>query len=124
MRRLPQLAAAVAAGMRARAETAFTSQLPPVVNDPTLAQQAREAVAHALGSGAVVADPPMGRASDDFAWLLERTPGVFLLLGVRHPSWERPRPPHTPAFDLDEDALPFGVAALAGVALRYLNGGD
>jgi amidohydrolase len=124
VQRLPELAAGVAAGMRARAETAFPLQVPPVVNDPALARLARDAVAHALGPAAVVADPPPGLASDDVAWLLERVPGVFLLLGVRHPAWERPRPPHTPSFDVDEDALPVGVAALAAVALRYLSGGD
>jgi hypothetical protein len=44
-------------------------------------------------------------------------------LGVHHPAWERPRPPHTPTFDVDEAALPVGVAALAAVVLGSLRGG-
>jgi len=47
-------------------------------------------------------------------------PGAFMYLGVRDRSWKSPRPVHTSTFDLNEDALPIGVAALSQTALRFL----
>jgi metal-dependent amidase/aminoacylase/carboxypeptidase family protein len=44
----------------------------------------------------------------------------MLRLGVRSPGWSEPRPVHTPRFELDEAALPVGVAAMTSVALEYL----
>jgi len=57
---------------------------------------------------------------EDFAFLLERVPGAMYRLGVRHPDWTEVRSLHTANFDLDESALPLGVATLASTALHYL----
>jgi metal-dependent amidase/aminoacylase/carboxypeptidase family protein len=46
----------------------------------------------------------------------------MLSLGVRAPGWEEPRPVHTPRFDVDESALPVGVACMASVAMEFLGG--
>lgn len=39
---------------------------------------------------------------------------------VRAPGWGEPRPVHTARFDLDESALPVGVACMAAAALTFL----
>ena len=36
------------------------------------------------------------------------------------PDWAEPRPAHPARFDLDESALPVGVACLASIALEFL----
>jgi hippurate hydrolase len=59
--------------------------------------------------------------AEDWAWILERVPGCMFVLGVRDPSWETARPIHSPRFALDERALPYGVAAMTAVALRFLS---
>jgi amidohydrolase len=120
-RRLEETAAGIAAAMRASAHVEFHMHYPPTVNDAAMAELLSGAGRTALGPGAVgVADPVM--AAEDFSFVLERVPGAMLSLGVRAPEWEEPRPVHTPRFDVDESALPVGVACMASVAMEFLAG--
>jgi amidohydrolase len=122
-RRIGELATSVAAGMRASATLTFTTRCPPVVNGPAMAALAAAAFRGVTGTARIIPPAVAIMVAEDFAYVLERVPGATFLLGVRAPTWEHPKPLHTAAFDLDEDALPVGVAALVAVALRVLNGG-
>jgi hippurate hydrolase len=53
--------------------------------------------------------------SEDFSFYLQNTPGCFVRLGARRYDWE-PIPLHSPAFDIDEDALSIGACFLDRVA--------
>jgi amidohydrolase len=58
---------------------------------------------------------------EDFSAVLARVPGNFFFLGTR--SDERSGyPHHNPHFDIDERALPSGVAILCDAAMRCLRG--
>ena len=49
-------------------------------------------------------------------------PSVFFRLGVGNEERGLVHPVHSSRFDIDEAALPLGVAALARIAMDYLNG--
>ena len=118
-RRLEETAAGVAAAMRATAGVTFHMHYPPTVNDPAMAELLSGAGRTALGAAAVgVAEPIM--AAEDFSFVLQRVPGAMLSLGVRAPEWGEPRPVHTARFDVDESALPVGVACMASAAMEFL----
>jgi amidohydrolase len=120
-RRLQETATGVAAAMRASARVTFHMHYPPTVNDPAMAELLSGAGRSALGAEAVgVVEPVM--AAEDFSFVLERVPGAMLSLGVRAPGWDEPRPVHTARFDVDESALPVGVACMASVAMEFLAG--
>jgi amidohydrolase len=117
--RLVETAAGVAAALCARATVEFHMHYPPTVNDAAMTELLSGAGRSALGPEAVgVGEPVM--AAEDFAFVLERVPGAMLTLGVRAPEWDEPRPVHTPRFDVDESALPVGVACMASVAVEFL----
>jgi amidohydrolase len=119
-RRLEETAAGVATAMRAQAEVQFHMQYPPTVNDAAMAELLSGAGRTVLGPEAVgVVEPVM--AAEDFSFVLERVPGAMLSLGVRAPEWEAPRPVHTATFDVDESALPVGVACMASAAMEFLS---
>jgi amidohydrolase len=118
-RRTVETAGGVAAAMRATAGVTFHMRYPPAVNDPAMAELLSGAGRTALGPESVgVVEPVM--AAEDFSFVLERVPGAMLSLGVRAPGWEAPRPVHTARFDVDESALPVGVACMASAALEFL----
>lgn len=118
-RRLAETAQGIARAMRATARVDFEMRYPPTVNDAAMAELAAGALRRVLGAEHVRdADPNF--AAEDFSFVLQRVPGAALMLGVRHPSWEEPKPVHTPRFVLDEDAIPVGVASMAAVALEFL----
>lgn len=92
---------------------------PVTNNDARVAETIRAAAREALGAERVV-DLPFDTWAEDFGYMTARVPGAMFWLGVTsprlpHPVW------HSPLFDLDEDALPVGAAALAASALRLLD---
>jgi amidohydrolase len=89
---------------------------PPVVNDTTATNTARDAVAHILGADNV---QPFDRmmAAEDFAILAREAPGCFFWLGA---ALQPAREHHHPDFDIDETALARGAASLAACAISAL----
>ena len=67
--------------------------------------------------------PIMG--AEDFAYVLERTPGAMFFLGVaaEGEDFSACCGIHSPRMVVDEGALPRGTALLAGCALRFLERG-
>ncbi len=59
---------------------------------------------------------------EDFAYFARQVPSVYFWLGVAPPGAAEPHPVHSPFFEADEAALPTGAAALAAIALDYLDG--
>lgn len=57
---------------------------------------------------------------EDFAFYSEQVPSAMFRLGVSNGQSETQFPLHHPRFDLDEEALPIGVAMLSAIGLSYL----
>jgi hippurate hydrolase len=68
-------------------------------------------------------DPIMG--AEDFAYVLEKVPGAMFFLGVSHEGddWQHCCGIHSTKMQVDESTMPLGAAFLAGLALRFLEGG-
>lgn len=113
---LAEVATGVAAAHGCTAEVRLDPGYPPTVNDPAEARWALATVAATLGAERAVELPTPMPASEDFAYLLRRTPGAMLILGSR-PADGPVAPVHSPQMRLDESALTAGVAALAALAL-------
>jgi amidohydrolase len=117
--RITEIAEGISTTMRATAEVAWSPGCPPLVNTPEGFDVVTEALSQVVGDGQIL-DRELEMGGEDFAFLLERVPGAMYRLGVRHPDWTEVRSLHTADFDLDERALPLGVATLASTALHYL----
>ena len=57
--------------------------------------------------------PAMG--SEDFAFFAAKVPGFYFFLGVRPASRREVQALHSPDFNPDEAALPYGLTAAAGL---------
>jgi amidohydrolase len=119
--RVREVAATVAAAMRASVTVEFELSYPPATCDPAMAERLGESARSLLGADAVLNSKPV-MGAEDFAFVLQKVPGAMLWLGVKDPDWAEPKPLHTATFDIDESALPIGSAAMAGVALDFLAG--
>lgn len=82
----------------------------PVINDPDVATSVSRTLADACGE-AVLADEPVWYASETFSAYLERYRGAFAFLGIRNKKLGSGAAHHNEKFDIDENALPLGVAA-------------
>jgi amidohydrolase len=100
------------------AEFALTAGYPPVINEERTTAFARDALRDILGADNVVeiGNPVMG--GEDFAYYLEKIPGAFLRIGLG----DKP-PLHNSSFDFNDEAIPYGIRIMAGIAVRFLEKG-
>lgn len=106
----------------AAGEVTFTEGYPLLVNDPSLSELVFRAAGEIFGKESAVElkEPSMG--VDDFAFMLERVPGCYFLLGTGHGDGREEAPLHSPRFDPDERCLGMGAVLLAWTALSFLAG--
>jgi amidohydrolase len=119
MRRVEEVARAVAGGLRAQVDFEMVAGCPPVVNDPDSAETVRRAAVEAVGEANVEFARPL-TVGDDMACFLERVPGCYFLVGAGDPA-QADRPPHHHAeFDIDERSLPVGLSTATRALLTWL----
>ncbi len=94
-------------------EFTYERGYPVLTCDPMMTSIVRRASQELLGKRSVVEidEPSMG--GEDFAFFVNRVPGMMLRLGVGNKKKGITYPWHHPRFDLDEDGLPVGAAVMA-----------
>ncbi|MNZ92833.1 putative hydrolase YxeP [compost metagenome] len=101
-------------------EMNYIKSYPVVVNNERMVDKVTEASDQLFGSRQWNYIKP-STGGEDFAFYAEAVPGAFFRLGTGNSDARTAYPLHHPLFDLDEDALPYGVAILSAVALHYLS---
>jgi amidohydrolase len=92
---------------------------PAVVNDPVITQRVYEE-GKRIFPDAFFDTSIRTMVSEDMAYMMEDIPGCYFLVGSANLAKGLDAPHHHPRFDIDEEALPNGVALLAGVIASYL----
>jgi amidohydrolase len=118
-RRIPVLVQGIAAAMQGSAEVDYTFGYPTLVNDRAMSDLVR-AVARDLVPPDKLLDIEPGMGAEDMSYFLQKAPGCFFRVGSRNEARGLIYGHHHPRFDIDEDALPVGVAALTALTLRFL----
>lgn len=95
---------------------------PALVNDVPFTERAAESARKLLGDDGVIMQDQLEMGGEDFSYIARQVPSVFFRLGVGNEARGLVHPVHSSRFDIDEAALPLGVAALARIAMDYLNG--
>jgi amidohydrolase len=117
--RLGELAGGIARAMRAEAQIDYSVGYPSLVNDAAMTEVARLAGAEIVGNENVAeVEPTLG--GEDMAYFLQKVPGCFFRLGTGNRARGITYGNHHPRFDIDEAALPIGVAAMVNTALKFL----
>ncbi|MFJ6741242.1 amidohydrolase [Streptomyces sp. NPDC091279] len=101
---------------RAKSEITYVRGVPPVVNDPDVADLLRDAMTLRRGPDSVESTE-QSLGGEDFSWYLEHVPGAMARLGVRTPGERTVRDLHQGDFDADEAAITVGVELFTAAAL-------
>jgi metal-dependent amidase/aminoacylase/carboxypeptidase family protein len=119
--RIPALIGGIAAALRAEADVQYKFGYPALVNDAAMTDLVRAVARDLVGPDKLIEREP-GMGGEDMAYFLQAVPGCFFRIGSRNPERGLIHGHHHPRFDIDDEgALPVGVAAVASVAMRYLN---
>lgn len=89
---------------------------PALINQADYSNVISEAGAIVLGKDHVLTiNPVMG--AEDFSYYLEQVPGAFFFIGVGNTEKGIVYPQHHPKYDIDEDALCYGMEIMTTAAL-------
>jgi len=116
--RLEAVIAGVAGAMGARSSMSFSIDYPAVINDPVCTALAESVAAGLAGEDAVDgnADPVLG--SEDFAFMLERKRGCYVLIG--NGDSEGSCMIHNPGYDFNDEVIPIGVNYWVSLAEAFV----
>ena len=117
-----QVAAGIAEAHGASIELVIEPGYPVTANDPEIAAWARGLAVSIVGDDAIedLAAPIMG--AEDFSYVLQQVPGVFVFLGARPDDEDPATAPqnHSNKVVFDEPSMARGVALYAAAALDFL----
>jgi len=116
--RITALVQAQAAVHGATAEVDYRWRYPPVVNDRGATAFARQVALAWAGPEALIADLPAQHASDDFALMLERVPGCYMVVG--NGDGEGSCFAHNPGYDFNDRILPSTASYWVELVRRFL----
>ncbi|KXH80749.1 M20 family metallopeptidase [Sporosarcina sp. HYO08] len=101
-------------------ELTYTADYPPLYNDPEVTENVVSILENADNPAIKeVIEFPMFSGSEDFAYYLEKVPGLFYNIGCKPKGVERAYMNHHPKFDIDEDALLVSAKSVAEVVCGY-----
>lgn len=119
--RITEMAEKTADAYRAKAEVSALYNVPMVNNDPQLNAEFVESVRE-LDDSLVVRKVLHVMGSEDFAFITDTIPAVYMALGAGVEDQDRWRAQHNPEIVFNEKVLPIGVAAYVKIATDYLAG--
>ncbi len=102
-------------------ELTYLSDYPPLYNDPDITTRVVSTLKNANDETITnVIEFPMFSGSEDFAYYLQKIPGVFFYIGCKPKGVEKAYFNHHPKFDIDEDALLVSAKSVGYVVCEYV----
>ncbi|MDE2456128.1 MAG: amidohydrolase [Burkholderiales bacterium] len=117
--RIRQLIESQAAVYGARAEVHYESPYPVLVNDVAMTDFARGVAVDWLGEASLIPDLEPLTGSEDFAWILRRCPGCYLIIG--NGDGEGGCMVHNPGYDFNDDILATGADYWVRLVEKFLS---
>lgn len=114
-------ARSIAAAHGASVELDINYGEPVLENDPSVNDLTRRAAARVVGADKIIELPAGSMGSEDFAFYTQKLPGAMFRLGVRAKNDAEPYPLHHPRLNIDESALPVGIAIFVEATRDFLS---
>jgi len=118
--RIRKLAATLADAHGCSAEIDYSRRGIAVVNAPDQAVVAAKAAIALVGEAAFVGDAPPSTGGEDFAAMMQVVPGCMSSIGNGADQPAAAPRLHTPHFDFNDAAIPYGIAFWAGIVAQEL----
>jgi hippurate hydrolase len=91
------------------AELDYERRYVPLVNDAASTTVAMDVAAELVGEDKVKRSLSPVTGAEDFSFMLRKRPGAYVFIGNGVGADGKYAPVHTPKYDFNDEALPFGV---------------
>lgn len=118
--RLCEVSEGIAKTGRGSVEVTIEESYPCLINNDECVDIVKDAAIKILGSENVVEQKAPSMGVESFAYFAMERDAAFYFLGTANQSKGTFRSAHSSLFDIDEDAIPLGVAIQCEAALNYL----
>ncbi|OCG07826.1 peptidase M20 [Gilliamella sp. wkB178] len=113
--RIKQIATGIAATYEAKAEVDYQRRYPATVNYAEQADIAIKAAQNVVGKDRLIIDPLPSMGAEDFAFMLQKIPGVYVWLGAGEGANL-----HNPAYNFNDEVLTTGVEYYVAIVNQEL----
>ena len=114
-----RMANSVAEAYGCTAEVDFIRGVPPFICEDEWVDRALRVGRKVLGTENTIIMPHAAMGSEDFAFIKEKKPGIFVRLGVRTPGGPYGSA-HSSTFYCDSACIPTGMLTIIGLAADYM----
>lgn len=118
--RLKAIVEAQATGFGVKASVDYRQGYTVLVNTPAETELARSVGRELVGAGNIVEQGAALTGSEDFAFMLEKRPGCYLVIGNGDGDARGACMVHNPGYDFNDANLPIGAAFWSSLAETYL----
>ena len=108
--RLKEIVNGICTTFRGSAEIEIEESYPCLYNDDNMVKILEDSAKNIIGAENVKVQKNPKLGVESFAYFANEVPSVFYFLGIRNEEKGIMHPAHNSLFDIDEDALPIGVA--------------
>ena len=115
-----RVAASVAEAYRCTADVEYNRGVPPFICEDEWVDRALRVGKKMLGEENTKIMPYAAMGGEDFAFIKEKKPGIFVRLGARTPGGAYGSA-HSPTFYCDNACIPVGMLTIIGLAADYLD---
>ena len=119
--RFTQIINGIAASMNCTADIKLLASTPALFNDASVTEVVQNVAAQIPGVTLDTNFSTMG--SEDMAFMMEKVPGCYFMVGSANYDTGKNAPHHHPRFDIDESVLPKAAGLMASAAAQILNNG-
>ena len=120
VRRFKELVTGICRGMRGECDIYIEEGYPCLYNNATMVEGVKYVGKELLGAENVVEQKYPSMGVEIFAFFAMERTSAFYYLGTGNKIKETDKAAHSNLFDIDEDAIPLGVAMQCGIAYDYL----
>ena len=120
--RITELVKAQAQSLGVDAQIDYKRDYPVLVNTQSETELARQVGVELLGESRITRQGRSLTGSEDFAFMLEKCPGSYLLIGngANEATKSHACMVHNPGYDFNDEILPIGAAFWALLTQKYL----
>lgn len=119
-KRFKEVVEGISSTMRGTAEIEIEESYPCLYNDDNMLKFLENSATKIIGKEKIIKLDAPYMSVESFAYFSMEKPSAFYYLGIRNEEKGTIYPLHSSFFDLDEDALPIGVAVQCQAAFDFL----